>query len=98
MPPSEPATRRLALYCKRAARGPYDFVERRYGTERQSVRRVKYVNRELREIVWRDTEVRDLLLQDDAFTALTHGLRHHHGDVLDLMCAMSLEAERRPAT
>jgi hypothetical protein len=96
MPLTESAARRLALYCKRARLGPYEHVDRPYPGVRHNVRRVRYVNKRLRELVYSDTEVRNVLLQDDLFDALVQGLGAHRGDLLDLCCAMTLEAERNP--
>jgi hypothetical protein len=89
------AARRLAMYCQRSATMKRDSVERPYG---HGVRHVSYTNEQLRELVWRDKEVRDVLLQDDLFGALADMLRRrgherHYGDLLDLATAMSLEAE-----
>jgi hypothetical protein len=89
---SDAAARRLALYCDRAAAGPAEFVERKFpgGT-----RAVRYVPKQLRSIVWADTEVRNALLNAEHPAQLTsdgHGL-----NVLDLMSAMSLESELREA-
>ena len=60
-------------------------------------REVPYVNKRLRAIVWADQEVRDALL-DAEFAQLAAGLEergcHRMLDLLDLVSAMSLEAER----
>jgi hypothetical protein len=94
------AARRLAMYCQRSATMKRDSVERSYGATTR--RAVSYTNAQLRELVWRDKEVRDVLLQDDLFGALADMLRRrgherHYGDLLDLATAMSLEAEQHTA-
>jgi hypothetical protein len=90
---SDAAARRLVLYCERSAGAPRESVERRYG---RGTRGVPYTNRQLRQLVWADREVREALLQE--FGALAELLRRRghdrrFGDLLDLMTAMSLEAE-----
>jgi hypothetical protein len=79
---------------------PSDWVDRPHAGLEERTRRVPYVNRELRGLVWSDVEVRDVLLKaggsSPAFRAVaavfsaadTFGL-------LDLVTAMSLEAEVR---
>jgi hypothetical protein len=94
---SESAQRRLVMYVKRAKVAPPEHVHRP-----GLGRRVRYLPAELRQIVWGDVEVRDVLLDDANLDELA-GMVTDRGvpgcyALLDLMCAMSLEAERREAT
>jgi hypothetical protein len=91
---SEAAQRRLVQYCRRAAVTERDLVLRNVMRSR---RHVPYVNEQLRRIVWADEEVRDALLVDENAEGLAAVLERHRCprrlDLLDLMCAMTLEAE-----
>jgi hypothetical protein len=95
--------RRLELYCRQAAVMPSDWVDRPYRDlwGRERIRhRVRYVNRELRGLVWSDAEVRGVLLAAGkgtaAFDALVSAVAGANPfDLLDLVTAMSLEAEVR---
>jgi hypothetical protein len=92
---SDSAARRLALYCRRAASEPPDHVDRPFGTARQSIRSVRYVNRQVRELVWRDVEVRTALLGDyDEVAEVVKRLGASPYALLDLATAMTLEHER----
>ena len=97
---NDAAWRRLAHYCRRAADGPAEYVHRPDAMPLRGGREVRYVNKRLRAIVWADQEVRDALL-DAEFEQLAAGLERRGCrrvlDLLDLMCAMSLEAEQRAA-
>src|SRR3954471_6094994 len=52
---NDAAVRRLTHYCRRVPLTEPEFVE-------EDGRQVRYVGRALREVVWRDVEVRDALL------------------------------------
>jgi hypothetical protein len=90
---------RLIDYCRRVTDESHELVDRPFG-ERQyrQVRRVPYVGPRLREFVREDVEVREALLRME-FKVLKEAMGFHGpgsaGNLLDLMCAMSLEAEGR---
>jgi hypothetical protein len=98
---SDAAIRRLVHYCRRAPLTAPDFVEMR-GEGVMDGRSVRYVGAELRRVVWRDVEVREVLLAaaeravwDTLLEELAErGARSHGLDLLDLVSAMSLEAAR----
>ena len=95
---SDAAWRRLAHYCKRAADGPSEYVDRQNTMPLGDGMRVRYTNARLRGIVWSDEEVRNALLDTDVgqLAAELEQRGCHRGlDLLDLASAMSLEAERR---
>jgi hypothetical protein len=78
---------------------PPEFVEVR-GEGVMDRRNMRYVGAELRRVVWRDVEVRDVLLAaedravwdalNDLLTA--HGAAGHGLSLLDLVTAMSVES------
>ena len=96
MPLSEPGQRRLAHYCRRAAYAPRESVYRPDG------RHVPYPPRSLRQVIWADHEIRDTLLDardPAAYDTLADTVPGYELDLLDLVTAVSLEAEwaRPPA-
>jgi hypothetical protein len=86
------AKRRLTHYCRRAATSPPDFVTHHYGGHE---RRVRSVDRHLRDLVWNDAEVRDALLHADFDTLATQVAAGQALDLLDLFTAMTHEHEQR---
>jgi hypothetical protein len=99
---SDAAWRRLIHYCRRAADGPPEYVHRADAMPQRGGINVRYTNRQLRGIIWADTEVRDALLDVD-FDELATGIQQrgcHRGlDLLDLASAMrpwSRTARQRP--
>jgi hypothetical protein len=75
---------------------PPEFVYRADAMPMAGGQTVKYINKQMRALIWADEEVRTVLLEDDNFDELAKTI----GDpfnLLDLMTAMSLEAERHPA-
>jgi len=95
---SDPARFRLVHYCRRVGTGPADWVERPCGNPfgRERTRRVPYSDPEFRRLVWADGEVRDVLVDDDNFEVLADELGGFASPInlLQLMCDMTLEAER----
>jgi hypothetical protein len=88
---SDAAARRLVHYCRRVPLTEPEFVD-------EHGRQLRYVGGALREVVWRDVEVRDALLAAEdrgVWAALLEDLwRVGMGDqglsLLDLASAMSL--------
>jgi hypothetical protein len=88
---NEAATRRLRAYCARAVYSRSEVADNGLGRD------VRVVNKDLRTIIWRDSEVRSVLLKagDDrnAWDALLGQVDDELGlPLLDLVSAMSLEA------
>jgi hypothetical protein len=92
---SPTAERRLLHYCRRAVFSPRESVERPYGLGKR--RLVRYLNRQLRELVWADKEVRDELLEEnfDSLAALVNRDGASALALLDLVSGVSLERELR---
>lgn len=91
MPLSEVADRRLRAYCSRARCSRSDFVDNGHGRE------ARYLAADLRAIVWRDVEVRTVLLSAgedrNAWNELLLEFGQGRGlPLLDLVSATSLEA------
>jgi hypothetical protein len=91
---SSAAAKRLVLYCRRSKTEPPEYVER-------GRRRVPYVGQRLREVVWADVEVHEILLAADDPEVWERLLKQigerYRWSLLDLCCAMTLQAERHTA-
>jgi hypothetical protein len=90
---NEAATRRLRAYCARAVYSRSEVADNGRGRD------VRVVNADLRRIIWRDSEVRDVLLEAgedrNAWDALVGQVSPELGlPLLDLVSAMSLEARQ----
>ena len=88
---SEAAVSRLRQYCNRAVYSRSDLVDNGMGRE------CRYLDADLRRIIWRDSEVRDVLIRAgedrNAWDALVASVGRDRGlGLLDLVSAMSLEA------
>ena len=88
---SEAAAKRLRAYCSRAVYSRSEVADNGLGRD------VRVVNADLRRIIWRDAEVRDVLLEAgedrNAWDALLGQVDDELGlPLLDLVSAMSLEA------
>ena len=90
---SEAAKRRLSTYCARAVYSRSEVADNGRGRD------VRVVNADLRKIIWRDAEIRDVLLEAgenrNAWDALVRQVSPELGlPLLDLVSAMSLEARQ----
>jgi hypothetical protein len=88
---SDAAKRRLSAYCSRAVYSRSEVADNGRGRD------VRVVNADLRRIIWRDTEVRDVLLRAgedrNAWDALVGQVDVKLAlPLLDVVSAMSLEA------
>jgi hypothetical protein len=88
---SDAAKRRLSAYCSRAVYSRSEVADNGRGRD------VRVVNADLRRIIWRDTEVRDVLLRAgedrNAWDALVGQVDVELAlPLLDVVSAMSLEA------
>src|SRR5215216_3211752 len=86
---SEAAEKRLRMYCDRARYSRSDFCDNGLG------RNVRYVDADLRKIVWNDAEVRGVLLaageHHNAWDALVAAFGNERAmALLDLVSAMEL--------
>jgi hypothetical protein len=92
---TEAGASRLVGYCQRTSEEPHESIDRPYGGR---LRPVPFVGRWLRSLVWDDVEVRKALLRMD-FEALLAAMEvqgwGNGFNLLDLMTAMTLEAEVR---
>ena len=90
---SDAARRRLSAYCSRAVYSRSEVADNGRGRD------VRVVNADLRRIIWRDAEVRAVLLEAgenrNAWDALVGQVSPELGlPLLDLVSAMSLEARQ----
>ena len=90
---NEGAADRLRTYCRRATYSRSEVADNGRGRD------VRVVNADLRKIIWRDAEVRDVLLKAgedrNAWNALLDQVDDELGlPLLDLVSAMSLEARQ----
>jgi hypothetical protein len=107
---ADAALHRLVAYTRRATFMPRETVDVEFGDNGRT-RGVRFVGAPLRRLVWNDGEVRQALLdftagRDDGergrrmarWNAFSAELERHGANpfaLLDLVSAMSLEAERR---
>ena len=87
---SEAAEKRLGQYCGRARYSRSDVVDNGRGRE------CRYLDADLRRIIWNDSEVRDVLIRAgedrNAWNALVATVGRGRGlALLDLVSAMGLE-------
>ena len=87
---SEAAEKRLGQYCSRARYSRSDVVDNGRGRE------CRYLDADLRRIIWNDSEVRDVLIRAgedrNAWNALVATVGRGRGlALLDLVSAMGLE-------
>ena len=90
---SDAAKRRLGAYCSRAVYSRSEVADNGRGRD------VRVVNADLRRIIWRDTEVRDVLLtageDRNRWDALVGQVDVELAlPLLDVVSAMSLEARQ----
>ena len=90
---TDAAKRRLILYCRRAGAGPFDYIADGTGNNHA----IRYINHDLRSLVWQDHEIRDALLNMDFDDVAKHVPDALKLNLLDLATGVHLEARTRLA-